>query len=93
MPTCNIRTAHDRRTNLSAAPPKLAAVTSGQGSDVVLLGHLTWSDKELSWITDWQMDFQGGPHRWQMRGVTFDEAFRRGLGGAAQIPSGNGGPG
>jgi len=79
---------------LTATPSsKLAAVTTGQGSDVVLVGHLTWSDKELGWITDWQMDFQGGPHRWQMRGVTFDEAFRRGLGGAAQILSGNGDPG
>jgi hypothetical protein len=36
------------------------------------------------------MDLRGQLHRWQFRGVTFDEAFRRALGGAAQILSGNG---
>jgi hypothetical protein len=39
------------------------------------------------------MDWNGRMHRWQLRGVTFDEAFRRGIGGAAQILSGNGDPG
>jgi hypothetical protein len=38
------------------------------------------------------MEWQGRPVRWQLRGVTFDEAFRRALGGAAQILSGNGDP-
>jgi uncharacterized protein len=52
-----------------------------------------WSDEDLGWIAEWQMDFRGQPHRWQFRGVTFDEAFRRGLGGAAQILSSNGEPG
>jgi len=39
------------------------------------------------------MDWHGRTHRWQVRGVTFDEAFRRGTGGAAQVLSGNGDPG
>ena len=30
--------------------------------------------------------------RWKLRAVTFDEAFRRAIGGAAQILSGNGDP-
>jgi hypothetical protein len=38
------------------------------------------------------MEWQGRPHRWQFRGVTFDEAFRRAIGGAAQILSSNGDP-
>jgi hypothetical protein len=38
------------------------------------------------------MDWDNQPHRWQVRGVTFDEAFRRGIGGAAQVLSGNGDP-
>ena len=42
--------------------------------------------------TAWRMEWQGRPHRWQFRGVTFDEAFRRAIGGAAQILSGNGDP-
>jgi len=69
-----------------------APATAAQSADVALLGHLTWSDSDLGWMTEWQMDWQGRPHRWQLRGVTFDEAFRRGLGGAAQILSGNGDP-
>jgi hypothetical protein len=35
----------------------------------------------------------GRRYRWQLRGVTFDEAFRRGIGGAAQVLSNNGEPG
>jgi hypothetical protein len=71
---------------------KLTAITGGRGGEAALVGHLTWSDDDLGWITAWRIEFQGRPHQWQIRGVTFDEAFRRGLGGAAQILSGNGDP-
>jgi hypothetical protein len=70
----------------------LAARVATQGTEVVLIGRLVWNDSELGWATEWRMDWQGRPHRWQIRGVTFDEAFRRGLGGAAQILSDNGDP-
>jgi hypothetical protein len=62
------------------------------GGEVVLVGRLVWDDRDLGWATQWQMDWRGQTHRWQMRGVTFDETFRRGIGGAAQILSGNGDP-
>ena len=71
----------------------LAPVAAAQGGEVVLIGRLVWDDRELGWATQWQMDWRGRTHRWQIRGVTFDEAFRRGIGGAAQILSGNGDPG
>ena len=71
----------------------LASRTAGQGAEATLVGHLVWNDSELGWATEWQMDWQGRPHRWRIRGITFDEAFRRGIGGAAQILSGNGDPG
>jgi len=77
---------------LSTPSSMLASATVGQGGELVLLGHLLWSDEELGWTAEWQMDFRGRSHRWQMRGITFDEAFRRGLGGAAQILSENGDP-
>jgi uncharacterized protein len=86
LETANIGAAELMRT----APSTLAAAVTG---DVLLRGHLVWSDEDLGWITQWQIDYRGQPHRWQFRGVTFDEAFRRGLGGAAQILSGNGEPG
>jgi hypothetical protein len=70
----------------------LASVAAGQGGEVALVGRLVWDDQELGWATEWRMEWQGQPHRWQLRGITFDEAFRRGIGGAAQILSGNGDP-
>jgi len=78
---------------MTAPDSTLVPAVSGQGGDVLLRGHLAWSDDDLGWITEWRLDLKGSPHRWRFRGVTFDEAFRRGLGGAAQILSGNGEPG
>jgi len=72
---------------------KLAPVATGLGGAVPLVGKLTWDDRELGWVTQWQLDWQGRTYRWQFRGVTFDEAFRRGIGGAVQVLSGNGDPG
>jgi uncharacterized protein len=71
----------------------LAARAAGQGGAVALVGRLVWDDRRLGWTTAWQMEWQGRPHRWRFRTVTFDEAFRRAIGGAAQILSDNGDPG
>ena len=70
----------------------LGSVAARQGGEVVLIGRLVWVDRELGWATQWQMDWKSRTRRWRVRGVTFDEAFRRGIGGAAQILSGNGDP-
>jgi len=70
----------------------LGSVAAQQGGEVVLIGRLVWVDRELGWATQWQMDWQSRTHRWRVRGVTFDEAFRRGIGGAAQILSDNSDP-
>lgn len=72
---------------------KLASLAAEQGGEVALVGRLVWDDRELGWATQWQIDQHGRPHRWKLRGVTFDEAFRRGIGGAAQVLSTNGAPG
>jgi hypothetical protein len=71
----------------------LAPVAAEQDAEAVLIGRLVWDDRQLGWATQWQIDWAGQTHRWQVRGVTFDEAFRRGIGGAAQVLSGNGDPG
>ncbi|WP_249734507.1 DUF2066 domain-containing protein [Bradyrhizobium sp. sGM-13] len=79
---------------LETAPSStLAPLATEQGGELALIGHLVWNDRELGWFTRWRMDWQGRTHRWQIRGVTFDEAFRRGIGGAAQVLSDNGDPG
>jgi uncharacterized protein len=70
----------------------LAARAAELGGEIALVGRLKWDDAALGWTTEWQMEWQGRPHRWQLRGVTFDEAFRRAIGGAAQILSNNGDP-
>jgi uncharacterized protein len=72
--------------------PALTPLATELGGEVVLVGRLIWDDRDLGWATQWQMEWRGQTHRWQMRGLTFDETFRRGIGGAAQILSGNGEP-
>jgi hypothetical protein len=74
-------------------PSKLGSVSAQQGGEVALIGRLIWVDPELGWATRWQMGWQNRTRRWRVRGVTFDEAFRHGIGGAAQILSNNGDPG
>lgn len=74
-------------------PAKLTAIVAPQGAEAALLGRLVWDDNDLGWATQWRMAWHGKDYKWQFRGVTFDEAFRRGIGGAAQVLSGNGDPG
>jgi uncharacterized protein len=69
-----------------------AAITRALGADVALAGQLIWDEQELGWAASWSLAASGGLHRWQIRGVTFDAAFRNALGGAAQILSGHGDP-
>ena len=80
--------------DLKAVPSSiLASVAAEQGGEVALVGQLVWDDRKLGWATQWQVDWRGRTYRWQVHGGTFDEAFRRGIGGAAQVLSGNGDPG
>ncbi|MBN8988440.1 MAG: DUF2066 domain-containing protein [Rhizobiales bacterium] len=79
---------------LKAVPfSTLASVAAEQGGEVALVGELVWDERKLGWATQWRVDWRGRTYRWQVRGGTFDEAFRRGIGGAAQVLSGNGDPG
>ena len=79
---------------LSTVPTaKLTSVVVPQGGQTALVGRLVWNDKELGWATQWQIDWRRKSYKWQVRGVSFDEAFRRAIGGAAQVLSGNGDPG
>ena len=77
---------------MSAPNETLTSLLVAQGGEVVLAGRLAWNDDDLKWISDWRLDAGGRSHRWQVRSVTFDEAFRRGIGSAAQVLSGNGEP-
>jgi hypothetical protein len=68
----------------------LDATARTVGGEVALLGRLEWSEEALGWVADWRLGLAGQTYRWQLRGVTFDDAFRSAMGGAAQILSGHG---
>ncbi|WP_420966079.1 DUF2066 domain-containing protein [Bradyrhizobium sp. B120] len=78
---------------LETPPAQLSAIVAPRGGEAILVGRLVWDDKDLGWATQWRMAWRGKDYTWRFRGVTFDEAFRRGIGGAAQVLSGNGDPG
>jgi uncharacterized protein len=59
---------------------------------VPLLGQLDWSKPLLAWKAQWRLEAEGKEHHWAIEGVNFDAAFRNGVGGAAQVLSGNGTP-
>jgi hypothetical protein len=73
-------------------PTKLEAAAKAAGGELPLLGRLIWSDNALGWIAEWRIAAGGKTYRWQIRGVSFDDAFRNGMRGAAQVLSGNGEP-
>lgn len=80
-----------RRFGLRVRLPAAAAEGAMEG-EVGLEGTLVWRDDELGWRADWRLPVDGKAHRWGVRGVSFDAAFRSAMGGAAQLLSGNGHP-
>jgi hypothetical protein len=79
-------------TVASRQPGTLLDATRLSGGDVALAGSLLWSDAELGWIANWRLIAAGTQTTWQIRGVSFDDAFRNAAAGALQILSGNGRP-
>jgi hypothetical protein len=71
---------------------KLDAAAKTAGGDVALAGRLVWSEAALGWVAEWQLTSEGRTYGWQLRGVSFDDAFRSAMRGAAQILSGHGPP-
>jgi hypothetical protein len=70
----------------------LDALAKTTGGDQALAGTLVWSDAERGWIAQWRLTHAGKPYGWRISGVSFDDAFRNALRGAAQVLSGNGEP-
>lgn len=82
----------DDKTLRDADIAALDKAAKDTGADQALAGTLVWSDKELGWIADWRLAVSGKTYNWQVRGISFDEAFRVAMRGAAQTLSGNGAP-
>lgn len=70
------------------APARLAEAAAGPGGEAVLMARLVWDDQALQWASDWQLDWRGKSQQWRLSAATFDEAFRQGIGAAAQIIAG-----
>jgi len=71
---------------------RFAALAQASGDAAPLAMTLEWSDTAKGWIANFRMVDEKGLHDWTASGISFDEAFRIGLRGAAQILSGNGAP-
>lgn len=77
--------------------PEFTDATTRLGAAATLIGTLLWSDTDRGWVAEWHLEAgeepgAAPPARWRVRGVSFDAAFRSGVGGAAQVLSGNGAP-
>jgi hypothetical protein len=73
-------------------PAALDALAKENGGDQALAGTLVWSDEARGWLAEWRLNAGGQAYRWRISGVSFDDAFRNALRGAAQVLSGNGQP-
>jgi hypothetical protein len=79
-------------TLAAADQATLEEIAARSGGAYALIGSLTWNAAELGWIADWKIRFEGKAYAWQIRGVSFDDAFRNAIRGTAQVLSGNGNP-
>lgn len=76
----------------TADPALLGRIAKAAGGDVLLIGTIVWRDKgPPGWVASWRIAGQGAG--WGISGVGFDDAFRNGVGGAAQVLSGHEVPG
>jgi len=70
----------------------LAEAQAIAGTDVLLAGRIVFSEAALGWVASWRMQHGRTLHAWGVRGVSFDDAFRNAMRGAAQVLSGHGAP-
>ena len=72
-------------------PERWRALAKDAGADVALVGTLFWIEQEFGWRADWRL-LGETDQRWQIRGISFDTAFRKAMEGSARILSGHGEP-
>lgn len=76
----------------AASSSDLDAIANRYDGAAALAGSLVWSDADLGWVADWRLSNGKTEHRWQIRGVSFDDAFRNAMAGSLQIYPGNDAP-
>ncbi len=69
----------DRNMSVEGLPSSgsagLEAAATAMGGDVALLGSLAWSTEDLGWLAAWRLASRPKSQEWQIRGVSFDQAF------------------
>jgi hypothetical protein len=55
----------------------------------VLRGDLIWQEAAAGWEGTWTLSWQGRNRAWHIAGVSFDEAYRNAIAGAAAVFSGH----
>ncbi len=70
----------------------LDAQARSVGADQALSGRMVWDPSNPGWVAEWRFMADGKAYAWAARDATFDACFRRAIGSAAQILSGNGVP-
>jgi hypothetical protein len=76
----------------SKAPLDRAKATIHDVPLALLTGRLAWSNADYGWVGTWRLQDGTSEASWEVRGVSFDEAFRNAIGGAAEVLSGTGKP-
>lgn len=83
--------SHVAYRDLAAAPAqRLDALARESGGDAALAGTLVWAEAARGWTARWRLTWQGREHRWQISGVSFDDAFRNAIDRAVAVLSGHG---
>jgi len=62
------------------------------GEEAIVVGTLEWSETLPGWIGTWRTRFGGADHRWGIKGVNYDAAFRNIVAGVMRLASGHGAP-
>ena len=65
-----------------------AGIAKESGGDALLTGTLVWTEAALGWTAHWQLAWRGREQRWQISGVSFDDAFRDAIDRAVLVLSG-----
>jgi len=74
-------------TLAKADPARLGTLARMAGGERALVGTIVWNSKPAGWIAEWRI--ADAPAAWGISGVGFDDAFRNGVSGAAQVLSGH----
>lgn len=90
--TAVLAARHISYRRLAAMPAsRRRGLARESGGDAALAGTLVWTEAASGWTARWHLSWQGREHRWQIRGVSFDDAFRDAVDRAVAILSGHGG--